>query len=207
MFWQDLLTDSILAHQFPRLFSFARDHEILVNKTMTANNLNELFFLPLSQAAFDELVALQILLQSVAYDENSNDTGIFLWGGQIYTSGKFYKLAFKHLQTPPSFSWVWKSKCTPMLQRRHFQVHPNTHCVMCQNQVEEDFYHLSFQCPFTTACWSKINVTWGHIADINDSLRHLRQIALQPYAIEIFLIARHGKFGISEMGKSLTTFQ
>jgi hypothetical protein len=65
---------------------------------MTANDLNELFFLPLSQAALDELVALQILLQSVAYDENSNDTGIFFWGGQIYTSGKLYKLAFKYLQ-------------------------------------------------------------------------------------------------------------
>jgi hypothetical protein len=37
MFWQDLWTDSILAHQFPRLFSFARDYEILVNKLSRAS--------------------------------------------------------------------------------------------------------------------------------------------------------------------------
>ena len=75
--------------------------------------------------------------------------GLSFGGTQQYSSRKFYALAFKHLQGPPTFKRVWNSKCTQricfymwlilvdrlntktMLRRRKCNVQPNVFCVMC----------------------------------------------------------------------------
>jgi len=134
---------------------------------MQADDLSELFNLPLSEQAVDELLSMQIDIQRVLYDVNDTDIWSFLWGDSKYTSRRFYKLAFKHLAVPPIFSWVLEvKKCIPrlkffawlilmdrfntrdMLQRRNFNVQPNIHCVMCNDQAGEDLAHLFFDCPF-----------------------------------------------------------
>jgi hypothetical protein len=116
MFWDDLWGDSIVADDFPRLFSFARHKSISVKAVMEAQDLDTLFFLPLSREAFAELQDLQLLLQSFAFDRDSYDSWVFIWGSPSYSSAKFYKFAFSGSQVPPSFNLLWKSKVSPRLK-------------------------------------------------------------------------------------------
>jgi hypothetical protein len=48
-FWDDLWTDLVLSHTYPRLASFARNRGALVMKVMEVVDLYGLFILPLSQ--------------------------------------------------------------------------------------------------------------------------------------------------------------
>jgi hypothetical protein len=72
-FWEDLWTDSILAHTYPRLASFARSNTISVYEVMQAQDLDTLFILPLSQQALEELDDLQNHLQVLPYEADSQD--------------------------------------------------------------------------------------------------------------------------------------
>ena len=91
-----------------------------------------------------------------------NDVWSFIWGTQNYSSRKFYALAFQSMQVPSSFTWLWKSKCTPrikffgwlilvdrlntrgMLKQRNFHLDQGYNCVMCNRGVEEDLNHPFF---------------------------------------------------------------
>lgn len=156
--------------------------------------LKTCYALPISKQALAELNSLQTVVQLIVYNKEENDTWTFQWGKQSYYSSKLYKLALHTYKPPITFSWIWKFKCTPrlkffawlilvdrlntkmMLQRRHFYVQPNTLCIMCQDQAEEDFNHLVFGCPFVVACWQKIGSTWnGNVeikADCNTFSNH-----------------------------------
>jgi hypothetical protein len=152
-FWDDLWANDILFAKYPRLYSFAKDQSISVKQIMCTADISEIFTLPLSKQAMEELVSLQLDIQQVNYDEGSSDLWTFIWGNGQYTSSRFYKLAFKHLQVPWSFQWIWKSKCTPrlrffawlilmdrlntrdMLRRKNFHVQPNYFCVLSNDQV------------------------------------------------------------------------
>ena len=48
-FWDDLWDESILSQDFPRLVSFAMNADASVKEIMQAENLDDIFFLPLSQ--------------------------------------------------------------------------------------------------------------------------------------------------------------
>ena len=41
------------------------------------------------------------------------DTWSYIWGNEFYSSIKAYKVLIGHKQTPPHFSWIWKSSCQP----------------------------------------------------------------------------------------------
>ena len=141
---------------------------------METEDVDTLFFLPLSEQAYNQLHTLQTDLASVPYNINDFDRWIFMWGSHIYSSQKFYALGFRNLQAPRSFTWLWKSKCTPrikffgwlllvdrlntrnMLRRRHFHVDAGYSCVMCNLDLEEDIQHLFFHCPFATSCWRSL---------------------------------------------------
>ena len=107
-FWDDLWTDDILSSKYPRLYSYAKDQNISVQRIMQTDDIREIFNLPLSEQAMNELMPMQHDIQQVSYDEDSNDVSSFLWGNSQYTSSRFYKIAFKHLQVPKTFKWVWK---------------------------------------------------------------------------------------------------
>ena len=47
---------------------------------MQANTLDDIFFLPLSQQALNELEHIQGIIQNVTYDENGRDTWLPSWG-------------------------------------------------------------------------------------------------------------------------------
>jgi hypothetical protein len=108
-FWEDLWSEEILAHRFPRLYSFARNASISVNEVMSAEDLDSLFMLPLSQEAFEELQMLRDVLLSQTFDEQSTDVWTYQWGSTTYSSRKFYRLVFQNVPAHPVFSWLWKS--------------------------------------------------------------------------------------------------
>lgn len=207
LFWEDLWFDNVFSHEYPRLFSFAKDHHISVKRSMEAEYLDDLFNLPLSYQAFQEYQLLQQKLQTTEYDSSVNDQWSFIWGNGIDTSRRFYGLAFSHMDVHPIFKWLWKSKCIPrlkffawlvlvdrlntktMLSRRNFTVQPDLFCVLCNDQVEEDIMHLFFHCPFATACWHKIEFHWQISNCMYDTISRMRHIFQSPYFMEVFVIA------------------
>jgi len=55
-------------------------------------------------------------IQDINYDPVAQDSWSFIWGHNNYSSRQFYKLGFMDLRKPPTFTWIWKSKCTPRLK-------------------------------------------------------------------------------------------
>lgn len=174
---------------------------------MEAEHLDDLFSLPLSKQAFEEYQLLQNKLLHIEYDVSTTDQWNFLGGNNVYTSLRFYGLAFSHLNVHPVFPWIWKSKCIPrlkffawlvlvdrlntkvMLRRRNFTVEPDMFCVMCNDKVEKDLKHLFFDCPFATLCWQKIGFQWQVMDDLYDTLARMKNTLQLPYFMEIFIIA------------------
>jgi hypothetical protein len=136
-----------------------------VKEVCEASCLEDLFDIPISQAATSELDDLRVLVQAFVLTDEP-DQRIFCWGNGTYTAAKLYKLAFLNAQTPAVFRMIWKSKVTPrlkffawlilldrlntksMLARRNFNVQPNCLCVLCDDGAEETIDHLFFECCF-----------------------------------------------------------
>jgi hypothetical protein len=72
-FWEDKWKPEILSARYPRLASFARKREVFVQEVTMAENLDELFILPLSQQSHDELLDLSNELLEVNLDVLSAD--------------------------------------------------------------------------------------------------------------------------------------
>ena len=76
-----------------------------------------------------------------------------------------------------------------MLVRQHFHVQPNSFCVFCSTDSEEDLDHLFFTCPFAVACWNKLGFTWDMARTLSDRLLHeLHRMGLS-FFMEIFEFA------------------
>ena len=80
-----------------------------------ASSLEDLFYIPIPQAAAEELEDLRVMIQSFMLSEET-DQRIFCWDSSLYTAAKLYKLAFLTMQTPAVFRLVWKSKVTPRIK-------------------------------------------------------------------------------------------
>jgi retron-type reverse transcriptase len=207
MFWEDLWGSSLLADDFPRLFSFARNKHLSVKAVLDAPDLDTLFRLPLSHEAFEELQLLQVQIQNFVIDSNTRDQWRFIWGNMQYSSARFYKFVFSSHQAPPTFSLLWNSKCIPrvkcftwllmvdrlntrnMLRRRNLNVQGGLSCVLCDLAVEEDRDHLFFECPFSVSCWSKIHILWVDVSEIHHRILRTRNASTIPFFMEIFIIA------------------
>ena len=172
-----------------------------------AQDLDSIFHLPISGQASQELGDLQDLLLSSDYDLASNDSWSFMWGNQLYSSSRYYNLVFQHFPVSPIFKRLWQSKCTPrlkffawlllvdrlntrnMLLRRHYNVHPNSWCVLCSTQEEEDLNHLFFTCPFALSCWNKLSIQWDVSLSIQERVLHMIGSTGLPCIMEIFVFA------------------
>ena len=173
---------------------------------MLAKDLDSIFDLSLSPNAYDELLDLSHSLQFIYFDLDSKDVWTFIWGNQVYSSQRYYKMVFQNFH-PSIFRKLWKSKCTPrlkffawllfvdrlntrsMLIRRHFNVQPNSWCVLCSSNSDEDTEHLFFSCPFASTCWQKLGFHWPSIADINERVLSPMATMGLPFFMEIFIMA------------------
>lgn len=169
LFWKDNWAGEILTDLFPNIAMFVKRPGISVKEVCEAESLDNLFHIPISQAAAVELEGLRTLAQSFELSEDT-DMRIFCWGSSMYSSAKLCKLAFLTMQTPAVFHLVWKSKVTPrvkffawlilldrlntknMLARRNFNMQSNSLCFICDDSTEETIDHLFFQCRFAKQC-------------------------------------------------------
>lgn len=115
-FWADLWFQSVLAVQYPRLYSFVKDEAISVKDMMLQMNLEEVFYLPLSAQAYEELLQLQEYLEQFDYDDMAQDTWSMIWGDK-YSSRRFYAHAFSVSGVEAhAFFVLWKAQCTPRVK-------------------------------------------------------------------------------------------
>ena len=189
------------------MFSFATDQRASVKSVIEAEDLASLFTLPLSEQAYAELQVLQTELQLTPIAQGQKDTWVFIWGNQIYSSSRFYGLVFKNLNVQITFSWLWKSKCTPrikffgwlllvdrlntrnLLRRRNFHINGGYSCVMCDEMIEEDIIHLFFDCTFAQACWQQLGFLWPVSNDIHTKMDSGRRHTAHGFFMELFLVA------------------
>jgi hypothetical protein len=104
-FWEDKWSESPLATSFPRLASFALNSAASVKEVLAAEDLDALFFLPLSQEAFQELEMLQGTLPHLELDSNSRDLWKPVWGNDYLVKSFIlrYMIFFKPTQYSKQF--------------------------------------------------------------------------------------------------------
>src|SRR4051812_42933548 len=82
-----------------------------VREARAVEDLTDLFNLPLSAQAFQELRNVQLILQN---HNDVADLDCWTWRrdnkGQ-YTAKKFYTLVHVPIQANPLLDWIWKSCC------------------------------------------------------------------------------------------------
>ena len=205
VFWEDLWGSNgvILATEFPRIASFSKSNTISMQEVMQVENLDDIFHLPLSQQAFEELDQIQDSLQHDRYDQEEEDN----WLTVGVTSCKFYRHVYDIVQAHPFYKILWKSRCIPrikffawlvlvdhlntkkVLTRRHIHVHNDDLCVLCNTRAEETIDHIFFDCPFSRSCWNSMNINWNSSLSLLDRFYEARQIHNLQFFTEITLIA------------------
>lgn len=174
--WNDPWSDGILELNLPHLFSFTRKKNCSL-RFFLDNDLNRVFFLPLSVQASDQLTELQQTMDDRQWEYNQHDSWSYTWGSKFSS-----KNAYKHLQgsleATPLFRWIWKSGALgkhkffawllikDRLSTRNILKIKNMFlddysCVLCVNGPEETSLHLFLECPFSSACWHSIGVNWN----------------------------------------------
>jgi hypothetical protein len=177
LFWHDIWNGHCLQQKFPRLFTNAKNDKISAAAFLRNNVINDQFFLPLSEEAFQEYHELQTIIQNLQIQKHSRDKWTYIWGSAQYSSKKFYIYPYKNVQPPPPFLWIWSSKCCNklrifawlllmdklntrnILKRKNFAIQDSNYdCVLCSNNTEETAYHHFFGCPFSKECWQRIGL-------------------------------------------------
>lgn len=92
-FWHDNWAGFVLQDEFPNIFQFVRHSQMSVREISEATCLEDLFNIPISQAAATELDEIKDLVQEFVLT-NEHDQRIFCWGNGKYAAAKVYKLAF-----------------------------------------------------------------------------------------------------------------
>ncbi|KAF8667583.1 hypothetical protein HU200_052785 [Digitaria exilis] len=62
-------------------------------------------------------------------------------------------------------------------------------CVLCVENVEEDIWHLFFDCIFSQACWIFLNVQWDLSLDLQTMILRARQRFNSVIFKEVVIIA------------------
>jgi hypothetical protein len=156
--WHDSWGGTTLSLTMPHLFSFAKSKNVSVLKARSVPDVNQLFQLPLSQEAFDQLLALAQLLDELP-DSDQSDAWTYSWGSPLFAPTKAYKHLIGTRQVHISFTWLWKCSTqkkhkaffwlllndrlsTRNLLKRKNRVLPSYDCVLCHFLVEETLDHL-----------------------------------------------------------------
>lgn len=110
LFWWDKWIQQALHLEYPELFSFAKNKEICVAKALLVQNLSDLFHLPLSLEAFNQLQVLQSFRDHFPLT-NSQDIWNSQWG--TFSVKRTYNYLLGHRQVPNAFKWLWECFCQP----------------------------------------------------------------------------------------------
>ena len=99
----------LLSHQFPRLFSFAKDKLASVRDVIQLDSLTDTFHMPLSAEAFLEYNELQVLLQDISLTDATDEWVCNF--KESYSAKAYYTHSFAGIHPDGPSKWIWKSKC------------------------------------------------------------------------------------------------
>jgi len=75
--WKDYLWGDVEPqHRYPELFSFAKNKNISLAAAKEADNLHDIFHLPLSAQVYAQYLELQESLQNLDLSQGENDIGL-----------------------------------------------------------------------------------------------------------------------------------
>jgi hypothetical protein len=126
-------------------------------------NIDDLFNIPLSQEAFNQLIQHDAMLQNL--QEDVDDIWHYIWGSPYFVPVKAYKHLLGYRFVPPYFNWLWKSAAqkkhkvffslllkdrlsTRHILQRNNRVLPLYDCILCSVTQEETVEHLFLNCVF-----------------------------------------------------------
>ena len=112
-FWKDKWSTHALDEQFPHAYSFAKNKHIYVKNAFSGGEFTELFALPLSQVAFDQVLCIQHRIENTVINEGINDVWTYSGGASKFKSAVAYRKLLGHQEIDPAFKWLWKSSCQP----------------------------------------------------------------------------------------------
>jgi len=91
--------------EYPELFSFAKNKAITACKFFSQQLTQDLFSLPLSTEAFQQLQILQSFRDHFPLSEQE-DVWCTDWG--TFSASKAYKFLIGHRQVPQVFKWFFR---------------------------------------------------------------------------------------------------
>jgi len=107
-FWDDLWLNRVLKLHFPELYSFTSVPNISLRAALSVEGPHELFNLPISNIALQQLAALAQDLSTIQ-EVHDSDIWSYIWGSAFFSSSKAYKHLTGHRIVHVSFKWLWKS--------------------------------------------------------------------------------------------------
>jgi hypothetical protein len=209
LFWEDnwMVNGSArpMKLRFPQLFSYVLNTQISARDVYMEEDLEDLFYRPLSQLAYQQFQEVVLLLQQNRISDK-NDVWSYVWG-EKYTSANFYKLIHAHIKVPSVYKWLWKSSCImktkvfawlllsdrlntkDLLQRRHWNVNAGTHCELCPGRHYEDRAHLFFDCMFSVRVWNYLQIPWVSNDSIQAVVAEAKRSFNKPFFMEVMMVA------------------
>jgi len=203
LFWDDLWLNRVHKIQYPKLFSFARNTRISLRFALEVEGSNNLFHLPISAIALQQLTSLAQEL-STLQESSDPDIWSYIWGPPYFSSSKAYKHLTGHRVTHVAFKWLWKSACqnkhkvffwlllndklsTRELLKRRNMVLLFYFCVCSNQYVDETLTHVFIHYNFAQLCWSTIGLVVGQ----DDAFTTLENLKVQlgvPFFMDIIII-------------------
>ena len=207
LFWEDTWNGVHLRAEYPRLYSYALDKQLSVKDVLLTADIVDLFYLPLSQQAYEELQLLQGKLNTVHIQATGKDVWQTVWPGGKFTSSRYYHHCFKHITASTIYKWIWGSflmlrikvfawlmvsdrlNTRDMLRRRHWNVTDELHCVLCPGHVVEDWTHLFFTCNFSIRIWNYLQIEWQEDNTFEGVFHRTRRRFDKPFFTEVVVLA------------------
>ena len=110
LFWFDawvfLGSSTPLSERFPRLFSFAIDDKVSVRDVLNTLDMSELFHLPLSLEAMEEMITVQNGSAHMEIDESINDSWSWILGKGKFSAKSYYATMHAHIPIDMPAKWI-----------------------------------------------------------------------------------------------------
>jgi hypothetical protein len=209
LFWLDSWkfenSNTPLSERYPRIFSYVLDDKLTAEEVYAIDDITQLFHLPLSSQAYEELQELSFQMRRNPLSVG-NDSWVYVWGS-TYTASKYYKHIYEHIQVIGLYRWIWKSSCImkhkffawllisdrlntrDILKRRHWKVTDDTHCELCFARAYEHRMHLFFECNFSQRIWTYLQIDWLQGQDIQTAATRARSDFGKPFFMEVVILA------------------
>ena len=168
--WQDMWLSHIPKLNFPELYSFAINPHITLYDALSASGPPDLFHLPISDTALQQLIVLAENLNSLT-DSDDLDLWSYIWGSPFFSSAKAYKHLTGHAHVHKPFNWLWKSCCQNKhkvffwlllkdrnILRRKTMFLDSYDCVMCSTKAMKNDIPLILPLQFAQICWNLLNL-------------------------------------------------